>query len=214
MKTAKSREKMQAAGLLLECGCLQLSPERPFSYASGLVGPIYCDNRLVLSYPQNREALVLELKKLCHSRGLQELTVAGVASAGVPHAAILAHELKRPMLYVRSKKKEHGRQNRIEGQLVKGQEVLVVEDLVNQGGSVADAIEALRDEGAVVKHVVCLVSYQLPTAIERLSALDVELHYLCDFDSILDEAVSRQQISTDQVESLRRWQKNPKNWRP
>lgn len=214
MKNKELLEKTKAAGLLLECGCLQLSPDQPFTYASGLVGPIYCDNRLVLSYPENREILVQGLKNLCLSEGLEGLTMAGVASAGVPHAAFLAHELKVPMIYVRSKKKEHGRQNRVEGQLDKGQEVLVVEDLVNQGGSVADAVEALRSEGAVVNHVICLVSYQLSAAIERLEALNVKLHYLCDFDSILQEAQSRQKISADQLDSLRRWQKNPKNWRP
>jgi orotate phosphoribosyltransferase len=140
--------------------------------------------------------------------------MAGVASAGVPHAAFLAHELNTPMVYVRSKKKEHGRQNRVEGELKAGQEVLVVEDLVNQGGSVADAVEALRDEGAVVNHVICLVSYQLPAAQERLKELKVKLHYLCDFDSILEEVQSRKEITQDQLESLRRWQKDPKNWRP
>lgn len=214
MKKPQLLDKEETAGLLLDCACLRLSPSKPFTYASGLVGPIYCDNRLVLSSPEKRQVLVDGLKNLCLSEGLSELTMAGVASAGVPHAAFLAQELKVPMLYVRSEKKEHGRQNQVEGGLQKGQEVLVIEDLVNQGGSVADAVEALRAEGAIVNHVLCLVSYQLPAALEKMRELNVKLHYLCDFDAILKEAQSRQQISPDQLESLRLWQKDPKNWRP
>lgn len=207
-------EKTKAAGILLDCGCLRLSPEKPFTYASGLQGPIYCDNRLILSYPEARQVLVEALAAVCQLQGLESLTMAGVASAGVPHAAFLAQKFGTSMVYVRSKKKEHGRQNLVEGRLEAGQEVVVVEDLINQGGSVASAVEALRGEGAIVNHVLCLVSYQLDTALEKMNELNLNMHYLCDFNAILDEALNRKQISALELESLKRWHDDPKNWRP
>lgn len=204
--------KLQVANLLMDCGCLKLSVAKPFTYASGLKGPVYCDNRLILSYPSQRSAIIQQLAICLKSKTQQQQAIVGVATAGIPHGALVAHLLGRPFLYVRSDKKSHGRQNQVEGHFVAGQEVVMVEDLVNQGGSLVQAVEGVRSSGLKVEQCFCLVDYQMQAAQSVLAANAVKLHSLTDFDSILEAATARKMIESSQSEELRRWQKDPKNW--
>lgn len=211
-KTERTLTKLEVAQVLMDCGCLKLSVEKPFTYASGLQGPVYCDNRLILSFPRERTKLMHELSALIKEKSDQSDAVVGVATAGIPHGALVAHLLDRPFLYVRSDKKSHGRQNQVEGHFVAGQEVVMVEDLVNQGGSLAQAVEGVRSSGLRVEQCFCLVDYQMQAAQSVLANHAVKLHSLTDFDSILEAATARKMIESDQGEELRRWQKDPKNW--
>lgn len=196
---------------LLEVGAVKLSPTTPFTWASGLRSPIYCDNRVLLSYPAIRAEVVDGLVELAHHFGDFD-GVAGVATAGIPHGALLADRLQLPFVYVRSKAKEHGRQNQIEGRLEPGQRYLVVEDLISTGGSSLKAIDALKAAGGEIAGVVAIFSYGFPSAVRAFEQADVPLATISAYDTLLTEAANNNYISTQEAATLGQWRENPRSW--
>ncbi|MFA1641436.1 orotate phosphoribosyltransferase [Chryseomicrobium imtechense] len=182
--------KTKAAQALLEARAVQLSTEPLFTWASGIQSPIYCDNRLLMGYPKLREQVASELSTLIETHFPKCEVVAGTATAGIPHAAWVSTNLQLPMVYVRSKAKEHGRGNQIEGKLLSGQKVVVVEDLISTGGSSITAVDALRKEGADVLGVVSIFSYDLPKATEAFEQVGVPAYSLTTLNDLLMEDTS------------------------
>ena len=198
----------QIARELLSIGAVFLRPDEPFTWASGIQSPIYCDNRLTLSVPAVREKIERGLAALVkeHFPGCEVLM--GTSTAGIAHAAITGHLMGLPMGYVRSGAKDHGRQNQIEGRLEKGQKVVVVEDLISTGGSVLDVVQALRDAGADVLGIVSIFTYGLRKGIERLNAALVVNHSLSNLDALVDVAVQEEYITPLQKQQILNFRNN------
>ncbi|MEL6614864.1 MAG: orotate phosphoribosyltransferase [Bacteroidota bacterium] len=196
---------------LLRIGAVSLRPSDPFTWASGRLSPIYTDNRLTLSYPDVRQRLVDGFVRLATRAGGAD-AISGTATAGIPHATLLADRLGLPLTYVRSSAKGHGKGNRIEGRVEDGQRVLVVEDLVSTGGSVIDAVEALRDAGAVVQTVVAVFTYGLDAAADAVSEAGFTLRTLTDFPALLDAAQASGAIGADDLDALHEWRRDPEAW--
>ncbi|MDH5580437.1 MAG: orotate phosphoribosyltransferase [Bdellovibrionales bacterium] len=204
--------KENVAKLLLDVGCVKISPSKPFTYASGLKGPIYCDNRKILSHPKSRAEIVGNLKELVVSLDLDFDHFAGLATAGIPHAAFLAHELNKSMVYVRSKPKGHGKGNQVEGDYKEGDKVLLVEDLVNQASSLVDAVNGVKKEGLEVVGCVCIVDYQMDAAKKRLEDMGIKLFSLTNFENLVKVLNEKSQLTEQENELLISWHKDPKNW--
>ena len=201
----------EVAKKLLQINAIKLSPQSPFTWASGLRSPIYCDNRMVLSYPGIRKYIIscfAEQAKALGNFG----QVAGVATAGIAHGALLASQLDLPFLYVRSKAKGHGRQNQIEGLLDTQKPALVIEDLISTGGSSLKAVEALQQEGGSVRAVMAIFTYGLKGATEAFSKAQIPLVTLSDYETLVEVARQQAYIDADQVEALQAWRKDPKAW--
>ena len=198
----------QIARELLSIGAVFLRPDEPFTWASGIQSPIYCDNRLTLSVPAVREKIERGLAALVkeHFPGCEVLM--GTSTAGIAHAAITAPLLTLPMGYVRSEAKSHGRANRIEGRLEPGARVVVVEDLLSTGGSVLDVVEALREAGAQVLGIVSIFTYGLRKGIERLNAARVVNHSLSNLDALVDVAVQEEYITPLQKQQILNFRNN------
>ncbi len=196
---------------LLEVSAVKLQPQDPFTWASGIKSPIYCDNRLVLSYPAIRDHVA---KALYQKSG--ELVdfdiVAGVATAGIPHGMLLADRLKKPFIYVREKAKQHGKQNQIEGTIQAGQSVLVIEDLISTGGSSLKAVEALREAGAQVIGVMAIFTYQFEKATIAFEKANCPLVTLTDYSTLITEAVASGYVSEKDLATLQAWCEAPENW--
>lgn len=196
---------------LLQIKAIKLSPQTPFTWASGLRSPIYCDNRVALSHPEIRSFIVDGLVRVSKNfAGVQ--AIAGVASAGIPHGALLADRLALPFAYVREKAKAHGRQNQIEGALPEGCSVLVVEDLISTGGSSLKAVEALREAGFQVAGVIAIFSYGFPSSAESFNAAGCILHTLSNYDALIESAVETNYLRPEALETLRQWRQNPTAW--
>ena len=198
--------------ILIGCGAIALSPLRPFTYASGLEGPIYCDNRKILSFPKDRNIVVEAFLALIKNSGLEFDLLCGLATAGIPHASFLADRLERPMIYIRSSNKSHGKKNLIEGVFKNGDKTLLVEDLVNQGSSLEKAILAAREAGLEVTDCISIVSYSMEKAQRVLEQTGVKLHSLVDFFSLCDHAKSLGKIDEREYDLLKAWQSDPANW--
>lgn len=197
------------AGELLGIKAVFLSPENPFTWASGIKSPIYCDNRLILTSPKTREIVENAIAESVKKYYPEAEVLMGTSTAGIAHAAIAAHILGMPMGYVRGSAKDHGRGNRIEGRLEKGQKVVVIEDLISTGGSCIDVVEALREAGAEVLGVVSIFTYGMKKGLERLAAANVENHSLSNFDTLVEVAAQEGYIkSADQVK-LKKFMENP-----
>ena len=207
------REK-NVARILLENNCVMVRPSQPFSYASGLKGPLYCDNRQILSLVDARSQVMEYLIDLIDQSGIEYDLICGLATAGIPHASILADRLERPLIYARSDAKKHGKNNAIEGRFLKGQKVLIIEDLVNQGSSLDKAINHLKDAELEVTNVLCLVNYGMKNALNVLKEHNVTLESLTDFDCLCLVAHEMGDVSIDELEILKSWQKDPENWGP
>lgn len=194
---------------LLSIGAVFFRPEQPFTWASGIKSPVYCDNRLTLTAPSVRSHVETGLASLVlqHFPGCQVLM--GTSTAGIAHAAIVGHILGLPMGYVRSGAKDHGRGNRIEGKLVPGQKVVVVEDLISTGGSVIEVVEALREAGAEVLGVVSIFTYNMKKGLERLAQEEVENHSLTNFDVIANIAAEEGYIRPEDVQRLIAFRNDP-----
>lgn len=194
---------------LLSIGAVFFRPEQPFTWASGIKSPVYCDNRLTLTAPSVRSHVETGLASLVlqHFPGCQVLM--GTSTAGIAHAAIVGHILGLPMGYVRSGAKDHGRGNRIEGKLVPGQKVVVVEDLISTGGSVIEVVEALREAGAEVLGVVSIFTYNMKKGLERLAQAEVENHSLTNFDVIANIAAEEGYIRPEDVQRLIAFRNDP-----
>ena len=197
---------------LIDIGAVSFSADHPFKWASGIFSPIYCDNRMTLGYPAVRRRIRDAFVSVLRSEGLQPDVLAGTATAGIPHAAWLAEALDLPMVYVRSKPKEHGRGSQIEGPLEAGQTVIVIEDLISTGGSSITVVEALRRAGARVLAVCGIFSYGLDEATRAFAVADVALHTLTDFHHLLQVAKERGSIDEAEATSVAEWRADPRKW--
>lgn len=206
-----STEQAIAADLLT-IGAVSLQPDTPFTWSSGLRAPIYCDNRKTLAYPRIRSAICDGFVDLVEAHAMMPATVAGTATAGIPHAAWLADRLDAPMAYVRSAPKSHGQKNQIEGEVEAGDVVIVVEDLISTGSSALDAVAALREAGAVVRGVLAIFSYDLDAAVDAFREADVALHTLSTFGTLVDVARTRDELTPDQADALTAWRRDPAAW--
>ena len=204
--------KMDIARGLIEKGCVKLSPKDPFTYASGLKGPVYCDNRLILSHVDFREKIILAFLEMIKGHSLQFDLIGGIATAGIPHAAFIADRLKCPMVYVRPKAKEHGKKNQVEGYYQPNQSVLLVEDLINKGASLADAMWGIKNAGLVTTHCLSIVDYQMQEAKKRLNELSLTLYSLTDFDHLVEASFELKLIDNEGRKLLIDWQTDPKEW--
>ncbi|MGG3888963.1 orotate phosphoribosyltransferase [Metabacillus fastidiosus] len=196
---------------LLEIKAIYLQPNNPFTWSSGLKSPIYCDNRLTLSYPKIRSEIAEGLVKLIKEHFPSVEAVAGTATAGIPHAAWVSDRLELPMCYVRSKAKGHGKGNQIEGKVEAGQKVVVIEDLISTGGSVITAVEALREAGCEVLGTVSIFTYGLAVGVEKLENAKIESHSLTDYESLIEVAVKEGYVTEKDVNKLKEWRKDPTN---
>ena len=196
---------------LLAIKAVFLRPDEPFTWASGIKSPIYCDNRLTLSDVQVREDVENGLAELIRTCFPQAETLMGTSTAGIAHAAITATKLNLPMGYVRSGAKDHGRGNQIEGRIEKGQKTVVVEDLISTAGSCLEVVDVLREAGADVLGIVSIFTYNMRKAAERLSAANVVNHSLCNLDALIDVAVKENYIRPDDKERLLRFRENPQD---
>jgi orotate phosphoribosyltransferase len=197
---------------LLQIKAVKLSPNQPFTWASGLHSPIYCDNRVTLSYPTVRTFIRQQfVEQLMQHFGKPDL-IAGVATGGIAQGALVAQELGLPFAYVRSEKKSHGMQNQIEGVVESGQSVIVIEDLVSTGKSSLLAVDALREAGAIVKGMLAIFTYQLPVAAESFKAKECPLHTLTNYETLIYKAIEEKYISEEDQQSLMEWRKDPQAW--
>lgn len=200
------------AKLLIELGCVELSPSKPFSYASGLKGPIYCDNRKVLSHPKARNEVMEAFTQRLSDSGWDYDCVAGLATAGIPHAALIAHHLECPMSYVRSKPKGHGKRNQVEGDVQPGQSMVLVEDLVNQGASLNEALLGVEDADLRVSGCLAIVHYQMPAAESVIERWNLNFEYLTNFESLCLAALEMGRVQQNELDLLRSWQSDPVAW--
>ena len=194
---------------LLKIKAVFFRPEEPFTWASGIKSPVYCDNRLTLTAPEVRTDVEKGLAKLVKEYYPEAEVLMGTSTAGIAHAAITAHLLDMPMGYVRSGAKDHGRQNQIEGRLEKGQKVVVVEDLISTGGSVIEVVNVLREAGAEVLGVVSIFTYGMQKGLDRLKEADVKNVSLTDFDHIAEVAAQEGYIKTEDIKKLIAFRNNP-----
>ncbi|WP_066289274.1 orotate phosphoribosyltransferase [Bacillus sp. FJAT-29937] len=197
---------------LLEIKAVALKPNDPFTWSSGLRAPIYCDNRLTLSYPAVRKEIANGLKETILAKFPDAELIAGTATAGIPHAAWVSDLLDLSMCYVRSKPKGHGQGNQIEGKAEAGQKVVVVEDLISTGGSVITAVEALRKAGCEVLGVVAIFTYQLQKGKELLENADITAYTLTDFETLSEIAREKGYIQEEDMKKLSEWRNDPVEW--
>ncbi|WP_246483784.1 orotate phosphoribosyltransferase [Heyndrickxia vini] len=198
---------------LLSIEAVFLKPNEPFTWSSGILSPIYCDNRLTLSYPSLRKEIANGLTKLITNYFPDVEIIAGTATAGIPHAAWVSDLMQLPMCYVRSKAKAHGKGNQIEGKVSEGKKVVVVEDLISTGGSVITAVEALRNAGCEVLGVVSIFSYELSQGKEQLMEAKIPAYSLATYTDLIDVALEKGVILEEDLETLKEWRENPKNWK-
>lgn len=207
--------KETIAKALLSIQAVFLRPDEPFTWASGILSPIYCDNRLVLSYPAVRRVVEAALAETVRARYPDLELVAGTSTAGIAHAALVAEILNLPMAYVRGAAKDHGRNNRIEGKVDAGQKVVVIEDLISTGGSVIDVVDALREAGAVVLGIASIFTYNMEKGLKRLAQANVQNVSLTDFDTLAEVAAREGYIRPDDVSRLLAFRSTPSDdsWR-
>ncbi|NNE26184.1 MAG: orotate phosphoribosyltransferase [Saprospiraceae bacterium] len=201
----------KVANKLLEIKAIKLQPSDPFTWASGLKSPIYCDNRILLSYPKIRDFIKIALKDKCKAFADFDV-VAGVATAGIAHGALLADAIEKPLVYVRAKAKAHGRQNKIEGHLEPGSKVLVVEDLISTGMSSLEACDALVEAGAEVIGVLAIFTYGFDISKESFSRKKIPLDTLSNYRNLVYAARDMDFIDDEQMATLEAWNKDPKSW--
>lgn len=204
MNTAK-----EVASELLAIKAVFLSPAKPFTWASGIKSPIYCDNRLILTAPKARKVVEEAIARTVSEKFPEAEVLMGTSTAGIAHAAIAAWILDKPMGYVRSGNKDHGRGNRIEGRLEKGQKVVVVEDLISTAGSCIEVVEALREAGAEVLGVVSIFTYGMQKGLDRLAAANVTNYSLSNFDTLCSVAVEQNYITPEEEVRLKKFMANP-----
>ena len=207
-------EKLQKllAEKLLKISAINLQPDSPFTWASGWHSPIYTDNRKTLSYPEIRSFIKVELTRLIEENFSDVDAIAGVATGAIAQGALVADLMAKPYVYVRSSPKDHGLENLIEGNLLPGQKVVVIEDLISTGGSSLKAVEAIRKAGCEVIGMVAIFTYGFPQAEEAFAQAGVRLLTLSNYNAMLDAALSSGYIHEKDLETLRQWRKDPSNW--
>ena len=201
--------KIQIAKDLLKIRAVFFRPEEPFTWASGIKSPVYCDNRLTLTAPEVRSDVENGLAEVVRRFYPEAEVLMGTSTAGIAHAAIVGHIMGLPMGYVRSGSKDHGRQNRIEGRLEAGQKVVVIEDLISTGGSCIEVVEALREAGAEVLGVASIFTYGMQKGLDRMAAANVKNISLTDFDTIAQVAAEENYIKPEDIDRLLRFRANP-----
>ena len=202
----------QTAELLLQINAIKLNPSKPFSWASGWNSPIYCDNRLTLSFPAIRNYIRDEFARQITDIYGKPDVIAGVATGAIGIGILVAEELGLPFVYVRPEAKKHGRQNQVEGFLQKGQNVVVVEDLISTGNSSLHAVEALKGAGANVKGMIAIFTYGFDVAAENFANANVTLNTLSDYENLLELAVAKKYITEEEQLTLQEWRKSPSTW--
>ncbi|ERK38614.1 orotate phosphoribosyltransferase [Segatella baroniae F0067] len=205
--------KKDFASRLLKVKAIKLQPNNPFTWASGWKSPFYCDNRKTLSYPELRDYVKLELVHVILDKFPQAEAIAGVATGAIAQGALVADELNLPFVYVRSKPKDHGLENLIEGELKPGMKVVVVEDLISTGGSSLKAVEAIRNNACDVIGMVASYTYGFPVAKKAFDEAQVKLETLTDYEHVVAQALETGYISEEDVTVLHEWRKNPAGWK-
>ena len=212
MQNTQTAEQ-KIAESLLKIKAVKLSPGAPFTWASGWKSPIYCDNRQTLSFPEVRLLIRNEFVRNIREKFGNTEVIAGVATGGIAHGALVAEALGLPFIYVRSSSKGHGLQNKVEGFLEKGQKVMVVEDLVSTGKSSLDAVEALKAAGAEVIGMAAIFTYGFEIAKENFAKAKCELITLSNYSALIEEAMELNYVDEESLQSLKEWRSNPQNWR-
>lgn len=203
----------KTAELLLQVKAIKLNPSDPFNWASGWKSPIYCDNRVTLSYPPVRIFLKEEIAKIVEKEFGKPDVIAGVATGAIAIGILVAQELGVPFIYVRPEPKKHGRKNQIEGHLERGQNVVVIEDLISTGTSSLNAVAALKEAGAVVKGMVAIFTYGFDLATENFKDKNIDLVTLSNYDNLLEQALESSYISEKELSTLREWRREPSTWK-
>jgi orotate phosphoribosyltransferase len=203
---------IKTAELLLQIKAIKLQPQDPFTWASGLKSPIYCDNRVTLSYPVIRNFLREHLSRKIEDLYGKPDVIAGVATGAIGIGMLVADYMNLPFIYVRPEAKKHGRKNQVEGHLEKGQKVVVVEDLISTGMSSLNAVDALKEAGAIVKGMVALFSYGFASTDERFVTQNMDLTTLSDYDHLIQQAVQAGHFTELEINLLQSWRKDPANW--
>lgn len=204
--------EQQVAQNLLAIKAVFLSPNEPFTWASGIKSPIYCDNRLTMSFPKVRRLIAKGLAEKIKKQFPEVEVIAGTATAGIPHAAWVAEILDLPMVYIRSKAKDHGKGNQIEGQITPGQKMVVIEDLISTGGSVLEACQAAKREGADVLGVAAIFTYELPKGATNFNTAKLPLVTLTNYTTLIQTALEEGYISEADLALLTAWKHDPENW--
>lgn len=202
----------QIASDLLEINAVTLSPQKPFTWASGIQSPIYTDNRRTIAFPKVRTHIADGLAAYIRTHFPEATVIAGVATAGIPHAAIVADKLGLAMSYVRSKPKAHGTGQQIEGQILATDKVVMIDDLISTGGSVLDASKAVLAVGATVLGVLGIFSYELPDSDKNFAAANLTLHTLTNYSTLIEIANQNDDITEDELHSLKQWRQDPWHW--
>lgn len=197
---------------LLNIKAVALRPNEPFTWTSGIKSPIYCDNRLTMSYSEIRNAVAEGFAALIRELAPDAEVIAGTATAGIPHAAWVAEKLNLPMVYIRDKAKGHGKQNQIEGMIKEGQKVVVIEDLISTGGSSLKAALAVKEAGAEPVAVLAIFSYQLDKAVQAFEEAGIPLHTLSNYSALIEAALEMKVIEESDLSVLRAWREDPSTW--
>lgn len=204
----------EVAKSLLQINAVKLSPQNPFTWASGIKSPIYCDNRITLYYPSVRDRIIDAFVEKSTQFGAFDM-VAGVATAGIPHGALIADRLKKPFIYIREKAKSHGRQNQIEGMPhgdTEGLKVLIIEDLISTGGSSLKAVEAVREAGMEVVGVLAIFTYGFEKAVSMFREANCRFDTLSNYDILIAQAIENEYIKPEEMETLKAWRLSPETW--
>jgi orotate phosphoribosyltransferase len=205
---------IKTAELLLQINAIKLRPENPFTWASGWKSPIYCDNRIVLSYPVIRNYIKEEIAKQVEDLYGKPDIIAGVATGAIGIGVLVAEYLGLPFIYVRPEAKSHGRQNQIEGLLEQDKTVVVIEDLISTGKSSLNAVDALIENGAKIKGMIAIFTYGFDIAMDNFSKKEVDLHTLSDYENLIQQASDTNYIKEEQLQTLLEWRRNPSQWKP
>ncbi len=202
----------KTAEILLQIKAIKLEPQTPFTWASGWKSPIYCDNRIVLSYPPMRNYIREEMAKGVEKHYGKPDVIAGVATGAIGIGILVAEALGVPFVYVRPEAKKHGRQNQIEGYLKKGQTVVVIEDLISTGNSSLNAVQVLKEAGAQVKGMIAIFSYGFPISQKNFKNAETELFTLSDYENLIEQAHETNYITEKEMQTLKSWREDPGNW--
>jgi orotate phosphoribosyltransferase len=208
----KDDTALKIAEFLLQIKAIKLQPDKPFTWASGWKSPIYCDNRISLSYPKVRTFIRQNLVKAIEDKFGKPDVIAGVATAAIAQGALVAEAMGLPFIYVRSSPKDHGRENLIEGDLKAGQSVVVIEDLISTGGSSLKAVKALRDVDCKVKGMISVFTYGFKTADENFKKAKCPVYSLSSYEALIEKALESQYITKAEIKTLKAWRENPETW--
>jgi orotate phosphoribosyltransferase len=207
-----SINEKQIANLLLQIKALKVNVAKPFQWASGWKSPIYCDNRKTLSYPKIRNIIKKQFIKLINNKFNNVEAIAGIATGAIAMGAILADALNLPFVYVRPSQKNHGLQNLVEGEIVPNQRIVIAEDLVSTGGSSLKAVKALRDINCDVLGMIAIFTYNFKTTEKRFNEAGCKLYTLCNYNSLIDSAITIGYVNSEEIDLISKWHENPENW--